>query len=99
MGWLILAYVLSMIFLAFLSWVIGREPNPDHRLTDQLDKTEEIAQKSLQNFNSLYKEYARVVDICMQLIKENESLRSIVTTTNACDEYLRQQEEDSDGNS
>lgn len=94
MGWLILACVLSMIFLAFLSWAIGREHNIDHRLTDRLNETEEIAQKSLQSFNSLYKEYEKVVNICMQLIKENESLRSIVTTTNACDEYLRQQEED-----
>lgn len=53
-----------------------------------------IADRSIEKCEKLSNDLNMVLERCKEAERENDALRSIITTTNACDEYLRQQEED-----
>ena len=53
-----------------------------------------IAGRLIDKCEGLSNDLCTVIERCKEAERENDTLRSIITTTNACDEYLRQQEED-----
>lgn len=81
---------IAVLFLALLIYLLI-----ENRIESQMFREVlAIAGRSIEKCEKLSNDLNMVLERCKEAERENDALRSIITTTNACDEYLRQQEED-----
>lgn len=81
---------ISVVFLVILIYLLI-----DNRVESKMFREVlAIAGRSIEKHEELLNDLNTVLERCKKVEQENDILRSIITTTNACDEYLRQQEED-----
>ena len=81
---------IAVIFLALLIYLLIENRIESEMFQEVLS----IAGRQIDKCENLSNDLNTVIERCKEAERENDALRSIITTTNACDEYLRQQEED-----